>query len=65
MPFFPDKVAEVDEFQMFEDAVPRTELIARARDFAIEVSASLFHQFNWDAPMGVLREVQQKLGRFL
>ena len=65
MPFLPDKVSEVNEFTMFEGAVSRTELIARARELAVETSTSLFHQFNWDAQVGVMREVQQQLGRFL
>lgn len=65
MPFFPDKVAEVDEFTMFQGAVPRTELIARVRELAIEASASMFHQFNWDTQVGVLREIQQQLGRIV
>lgn len=65
MPFFPDKVAEVPEYEMFEDAIPRTDLIARARDLAVQACASLFHQFNWDTDVGVLRDVQQQLGRFL
>ena len=63
MPFFPDKIAQVDKKRLFGRSCSKAELVANRRDLALEAVASLFHQFGWDAPIEQLREVQQSIGR--
>ncbi len=63
MPFLPDKVAHDTSTQLFNRACLRPELIANRRDLALEAAASLFQQFDWDTQIGLLRDVQQQIGR--
>ena len=52
--------AEITEYP-YSVNVPRTELIARPNELALEAAGELFKRFNWDPAPGILRGWQEQL----
>jgi hypothetical protein len=54
------RVAKENEFT-WAGSLTRTELVARHRDIAAELSAQLFELFHWDDSLGVVHERQSQI----
>lgn len=62
LPFRAPKVATVDTVP-YEVELPRAELVARPRELAVEPTRRVFELFDWDAPTGIIQEIQANLWR--
>jgi hypothetical protein len=54
---FPERKADVDDFH-WKRSLSRTELVAKHREIAVDVTAGLFELFHWDVGADIVRREQ-------